>query len=260
MAVCDMCNCWCGLQVAPRSLFLFGEHTFVRQACVWIITHRYFDSAILALIILNSVALAMADYSVGMIDNNMEPDPEKSWRNKVPTLVAPVFTALFTLEFVLKVVAMGFFLDKGSYLRDPWNTLDFLVVVSGLLDSLPGMPRISPLRVFRVMRPLRTIEFLPGAVPSPAFPCLVHAAASPQTPCTRPHLHLCLLHLPHPHDRVEAARVCTAELAAPARACCGPADVHFLLVRNPGPASLGWEHARALSHDRVSIATASGRG
>ena len=43
----------------------------------------------------------------------------------------PVFMAIFTVEMVVKILADGFILHKGSYLRNPWNIMDFIVVVSG---------------------------------------------------------------------------------------------------------------------------------
>lgn len=39
-----------------------------------------------------------------------------------------VFTAVFTLESVMKVLARGLVVDRFTYLRDAWNWLDFIVV------------------------------------------------------------------------------------------------------------------------------------
>lgn len=44
-----------------------------------------------------------------------------------------LFTVMFTLEAIIKIVASGLLLEDGCYLRDPWNWLDFTVVVTGLL-------------------------------------------------------------------------------------------------------------------------------
>lgn len=41
------------------------------------------------------------------------------------------FTGIFTLEFILKTIAMGFILHRNAYLRDAWNWLDFIVVITG---------------------------------------------------------------------------------------------------------------------------------
>jgi len=39
-----------------------------------------------------------------------------------------IFTAIYTYESAIKVFARGFILDPFSYLRDPWNWLDFVVI------------------------------------------------------------------------------------------------------------------------------------
>lgn len=38
------------------------------------------------------------------------------------------FTAIYTIEFIVKALARGFILTPFTYLRDPWNWLDFLVI------------------------------------------------------------------------------------------------------------------------------------
>ena len=52
-------------------------------------------------------------------------------------------------------------MDTGSYLRDAWNWLDFMVVVSSLLTQIPQMKSVSGLRTFRLMRPLRSLTTMP---------------------------------------------------------------------------------------------------
>ena len=42
-----------------------------------------------------------------------------------------VFAAIYTVEMILKIIAKGFALHKYAYLRDPWNWLDFVVVILG---------------------------------------------------------------------------------------------------------------------------------
>ena len=64
----------------------------------------------------------------------------------------------------LKIIAFGFFAMPFSYLRDPWNILDFLVVVLGWagLIFFDEDKNLSPVRVVRILRPLRTINSMPG--------------------------------------------------------------------------------------------------
>lgn len=46
-------------------------------------------------------------------------------------LIEYVFLVIFTLEAIMKVVAYGFVLHPGSYLRNGWNILDFFIVSVG---------------------------------------------------------------------------------------------------------------------------------
>lgn len=41
------------------------------------------------------------------------------------------FVLIFCIEALLKIMAYGFLLHPGSYLRNVWNILDFVVVVIG---------------------------------------------------------------------------------------------------------------------------------
>lgn len=40
-----------------------------------------------------------------------------------------MFTGIYTLESVIKILARGFCIGKFTFLRDPWNWLDFSVIV-----------------------------------------------------------------------------------------------------------------------------------
>ena len=42
-----------------------------------------------------------------------------------------IFMVVFTTEMCTKILALGFMLHKGSYMRNPWNFMDFFVVTSG---------------------------------------------------------------------------------------------------------------------------------
>ncbi|KOB77464.1 Ca [Operophtera brumata] len=46
-----------------------------------------------------------------------------------------VFLVIFTGECVMKIIAYGFVMHAGSYLRNGWNLLDFTIVVIGFTDS-----------------------------------------------------------------------------------------------------------------------------
>ena len=63
-----------------------------------------------------------------------------------------------------KILALGFVFNHGAYLRDPWNILDFFIVMTSYMQYiLQGVNfNLSGLRVFRVLRPLRSISNIPG--------------------------------------------------------------------------------------------------
>ena len=79
-----------------------------------------------------------------------------------------------------KIIGYGFIFGKGTYLRDPWNILDFIIVMSAWLtigqeifapDNSKGNVNqkneeeglsLSSLRAFRVLRPLRAITSIEG--------------------------------------------------------------------------------------------------
>ena len=62
---------------------------------------------------------------------------------------------------IIKVISLGYAMDKGSYLRDSWNILDFCIVFSSLIDmslSTINLPFIKVIRLLRILRPLRFIS------------------------------------------------------------------------------------------------------
>ena len=62
----------------------------------------------------------------------------------------------------MKIIARGLICHKSSYLRDWWNIIDFLVVISAFLEMLPTGGKLRSIRAFRVIRPLRTINAVPS--------------------------------------------------------------------------------------------------
>jgi hypothetical protein len=69
---------------------------------------------------------------------------------------------------IIKIVALGFVLNKNSYLRDPWNVLDFIIVGSAWLTEIQTLiggtssNSLGALRAFRVLRPLKAVTSIKG--------------------------------------------------------------------------------------------------
>ncbi|XP_014295234.1 sodium channel protein 60E isoform X1 [Microplitis demolitor] len=73
-----------------------------------------------------------------------------------------IFLAIYTLEMVIKSIAKGFILNKYTYLRNPWNWLDFVVITSGYATIGMEVGNLAGLRTFRVLRALKTVSIMPG--------------------------------------------------------------------------------------------------
>ncbi|EPY86848.1 sodium channel protein type 10 subunit alpha-like isoform 2 [Camelus ferus] len=73
-----------------------------------------------------------------------------------------VFTVIYTFEALIKILARGFCLNEFTYLRDPWNWLDFSVITLAYICEAIDRRGISGLRTFRVLRALKTVSVIPG--------------------------------------------------------------------------------------------------
>ncbi|KAI9525985.1 Sodium channel protein type 2 subunit alpha [Dissostichus eleginoides] len=72
------------------------------------------------------------------------------------------FTGIYTFESLLKILARGFCVGKFTFLRDPWNWLDFSVILMAYITEFVNLGNVSALRTFRVLRALKTISVIPG--------------------------------------------------------------------------------------------------
>ena len=127
----------------------------IRVFLVWLIEWVWFERFVMLVILTNCFNLAMYDYS----DRNNE-----TKFNKILEQIGFGCTLCFFVEFILKILGMGFIWHKNSYLRDGWNAIDFCVVLVGVIEFIPVIPNanLRALRTVRVMRPLRSINAIPG--------------------------------------------------------------------------------------------------
>ncbi|XP_077996994.1 muscle calcium channel subunit alpha-1-like [Glandiceps talaboti] len=137
------------------SLFVFSYTNRFRKFCYYICNHPYFANIVLVLILISSIMLAAED-----------PLNADKKRNNILNMFDYVFTGLFTIEIMLKVVAYGLIFHKGSFCRNTFNLLDMLVVsvsiISYPLSNYKGISAVKILRVLRVLRPLRAINRAKG--------------------------------------------------------------------------------------------------
>ena len=106
------------------------------------------------MIIANCITLAMSKA-------NEEP-------TETENMIENIFQALYTVEMVLKIFGLGFIFNRGAYLRDYFNILDFFIVMSAYVSMLDssnsngGGVSLASLRAFRVLKPLRAVNNIPG--------------------------------------------------------------------------------------------------
>ncbi len=79
-----------------------------------------FEYFIMLMIVVSGVQLAM--------DTPLN-DPESSTYNTL-VILDRCITVVFTLEAIFRIIMVGFLLNgKHSYLRNPWNIVDFIIVI-----------------------------------------------------------------------------------------------------------------------------------
>ena len=136
-----------------NSIYLFNRNSWFRKKCYYAQQHRYFDRIVMALIAISSLQLAFETYIMDREDN----DP----LIVANLIVGDIINYSFVIEFLFKLVALGFVMEQGSYLRDSWNQLDFFILVMTLLDkslSKSNIEALKILRMLRMLRPLRVVS------------------------------------------------------------------------------------------------------
>ncbi|KAL3851956.1 hypothetical protein ACJMK2_015646, partial [Sinanodonta woodiana] len=118
-----------------------------------------FEFLILVTIFANCIALAIY---------TPYPESDSNKINAALEHVEYIFLVIFTLEAIMKIIAYGFILHSGAYLRNGWNILDFIIVVIGLISTIltstfdDEVFDVKALRAFRVLRPLRLVSRAPS--------------------------------------------------------------------------------------------------
>ncbi|CAF1073726.1 unnamed protein product [Adineta steineri] len=110
------------------------------------VNHKYFDRMIFLAIIVNTLSMA--------IEHHKQP--------QIFTIVLEysnlIFTILFTIEMLLKIIAQGF----CKYIQDPFNAFDGGIVLISLIELYGAKHSgLSVLRTFRLLRVLKLVRFMP---------------------------------------------------------------------------------------------------
>nr|Q2XVR5.2 RecName: Full=Sodium channel protein type 4 subunit alpha A; AltName: Full=Voltage-gated sodium channel subunit alpha Nav1.4a [Tetraodon nigroviridis]ABB29443.2 voltage-gated sodium channel Nav1.4a [Tetraodon nigroviridis] len=125
---------------AEPACYILSPFSRVRRGAIKILIH----SLIMITILSNCVFMTMSN--------------PPAWSKTVEY----VFTGIYTFEATVKVLSRGFCVGPFTFLRDPWNWLDFMVISMAYITEFVDLGNVSALRTFRVLRALKTITVIPG--------------------------------------------------------------------------------------------------
>ncbi|KAM4790897.1 sodium channel protein type 5 subunit alpha-like isoform 4-T4 [Cyanocitta cristata] len=129
---------------ATPALYILSPFHPIRRAAIKILVHSLFSMFIMCTILTNCVFMAQSE--------------TPGWNKYVEY----TFTGIYTFESLIKILARGFCMTEFTFLRDPWNWLDFSVIVMAYITEFVDLGNVSALRTFRVLRALKTISVISG--------------------------------------------------------------------------------------------------
>ncbi|MCQ2815701.1 MAG: ion transporter [archaeon] len=141
------------------SLYFLSQTNKFRILCMKTCTHRYFDRVILVMILLSTARLILDTIVAGYLSV------------LIFDIMDLFFNTIFFLEMLIKIIALGFVMDEGSYLRDNWNKIDLVIVAVSMFDVVSlvqkyiiktsgGGSSLNFLKVLRLLRTLRPLRFI----------------------------------------------------------------------------------------------------
>ncbi|XP_063270116.1 voltage-dependent T-type calcium channel subunit alpha-1H isoform X2 [Prinia subflava] len=112
-----------------------------------IVESKYFNRGIMIAILINTLSMG--------IEYHEQPD-ELTNALEISNIV---FTSMFALEMLLKLLAFGIF----GYIKNPYNIFDGIIVVISVWEIIGQSDGgLSVLRTFRLLRVLKLVRFMPA--------------------------------------------------------------------------------------------------
>lgn len=112
-----------------------------------IVESKYFNRGIMIAILINTLSMG--------IEYHEQPD-ELTNALEISNIV---FTSMFALEMLLKLLAFGLF----GYIKNPYNIFDGIIVVISVWEIIGQSDGgLSVLRTFRLLRVLKLVRFMPA--------------------------------------------------------------------------------------------------
>jgi voltage-gated sodium channel type II alpha len=130
--------------------FLFTDTPFgvmwmnLRLKTFRLIENKYFETAVITMILLSSLALALEDV-------NLPNDPILT---DILFHMDRIFTVIFFFEMLIKWLALGFV----GYFTNAWCWLDFVIVMVSLINFVAALMGFGSVQAFKTMRTLRALR------------------------------------------------------------------------------------------------------
>lgn len=99
-------------------LLVITQKNPLKEKTYKLVTSSGFDHFIMVTIMANCIVMSMSYYG------------EPPWYTTMTSILNYIFTAIFTVEMLLKIYALSF----PGYWLEPWNRFDFVIVMGCLLD------------------------------------------------------------------------------------------------------------------------------
>ena len=132
------------------ALCCVPQTNILRRSLLQLTRRPEFEYFILFVIFVNAALMAVED---PMMEKPAE------WQ----VIAELISISIFSLEMIFKIIAFGFIVGRYSYLHSGWNVLDFFIVTTSLVQLIFGLGgNSSVFRLFRMLRPLRTINRFPA--------------------------------------------------------------------------------------------------
>ncbi|CAH0724968.1 unnamed protein product, partial [Brenthis ino] len=119
-----------------------------------LIENTYFETAVITMILLSSLALALEDVHL----------PHRPILQDILYYMDRIFTVIFFIEMLIKWLALGF----QKYFTNAWCWLDFIIVMVSLINFVAalcgagGIQAFKTMRTLRALRPLRAMSRMQG--------------------------------------------------------------------------------------------------
>lgn len=133
-------------------MYLFSKQSQFRIFCYKLTMNRRFSTAITLTVCFSIIGMIFETYT----------SAEDEVYNLVLSFVTLVTNIIILIDALINIISEGFILDNGSFMRDIWNGMNFVYLVSYFFSLVFYIPHFNITLYFRYFRPLKLLEIVKG--------------------------------------------------------------------------------------------------